>query len=47
MSEETTNPGETPANQGGGTTPQTDSQPTEDVVVAGETPANQGGGTVQ
>jgi hypothetical protein len=45
MSEETTNPGETPANQGGGTAPQTESEPTEEQQVAGETPVNQGGGT--
>lgn len=45
MSEETTNPGETPANQGGGTAPQPDPQPTDDATVKGETPVNQGGGS--
>lgn len=45
MSDETTNPGEKPVNDGG-TTPQTDPDPTLDAAVAGEKPVNDGGGTV-
>jgi hypothetical protein len=44
MLEESTNPGETPTNQGGGTSPQTE-EPTADTQRSGETPVNQGGGS--
>ena len=45
MSDPSTNPAEPPVNDGGGgTTPQTDSEPTEEQVAA-ETPVNQGGGS--
>jgi hypothetical protein len=45
MSDPSTNPAEPPVNDGGGgTTPQTDSEPT-DQQVAAETPVNQGGGS--
>ena len=45
MSDETTNPGEKPVNDGGTTTPQPDSEPTLDAAAA-EKPVNDGGGTV-
>ncbi len=45
MSDETNNPGETPVNQGGGTTPQPESEPTQTEQRTGETPVNQGGGS--
>jgi len=43
MSDETTNPAETPVNDGG-TTTQTDTETTDQQVTA-ETPVNQGGGS--
>jgi len=44
MSESTNNPAEPPVNDGGGGTPQTDTETTEQQVAA-ETPVNQGGGS--
>lgn len=44
MSDPSTNPAEPPVNDGGGsTTPQTDSETTEEQLAA-EPPVNQGGG---
>jgi hypothetical protein len=43
MLEESTNPGETPTNQGGGNAPETE-EPSE-TQRSGETPVNQGGGS--
>jgi hypothetical protein len=46
MSDETTNPGEKPVNDGG-TTPQTpDPDPDLEAAAAAEKPVNDGGGTV-
>jgi len=45
MSDPSTNPAEPPVNDGGGgNTPQTDDEPTEEQVVGAEPPVNQGGG---
>jgi len=45
MSDESTNPGEKPVNDGGGNAPQPDPEPTEEALAAAEKPANDGGGS--
>ena len=45
MSDESTNPGEKPVNDGGTTNPQSDSNPPEEDFAAAEKPANDGGGS--
>ena len=44
MSDESTNPGEKPVNDGGTTAPQPDPDPTDEALAA-EKPANDGGGS--
>jgi hypothetical protein len=45
MSDESTNPGEKPVNDGGTTAPQPEPDPTEEALAAAEKPANDGGGS--
>ena len=45
MSDESTNPGEQPVNDGGTTAPQPEEDPTEEAFAAAEKPTNDGGGS--
>ena len=46
MSDETTNPGDKPVNDGGGSAPQPEPEE-DDATVAPDKPVNQGGGSAE